>query len=94
MEKISNKDYISILNYYKLTIPKSNAEIKLKAENIIASKLCRCIKKLDSKGYNNSKSIGICTKTILNRKGYSRKNFKCKKPHIKLIKKHTRKKIY
>ena len=43
----------------------------------MAKKLCKCIKKLDPK--NEAKSIGICTKTIFNNKGYTRGKFKCKK---------------
>jgi hypothetical protein len=45
-------------------------------EKILAGKLCRCIKKVDKT--NEGKSIGICTKTIFNRKGYTRGKFKCK----------------
>jgi hypothetical protein len=42
----------------------------------MASKLCGCIKKV---GPDEGKSIGICTKTIFNNKGYTRGKFKCKK---------------
>jgi nucleoside-diphosphate-sugar epimerase len=49
----------------------------LEAEKILATKLCKCIKKIDP--VNESKSIGICTKTIINRKGYTRGKFSCKK---------------
>ena len=50
--------------------------LKIAAEKILTNKLCRCIKKIDP--INEAKSIGICTKTILNRKGYSRGKFSCK----------------
>ena len=43
----------------------------------MAEKLCKCIKKIDP--VYKAKSIGICTKTIFNRKGYSRGQFQCKK---------------
>ena len=43
----TNKDYISILKYYKIDIPKSKQIIKQTAEKIMADKLCRCIKKVD-----------------------------------------------
>lgn len=75
--KLTNKDYISILKYYELPIPKSKRILKIKAEKIMAEKLCKCIKKLDP--INEAKSIGICTKTIFNRKGYTRGQFQCKK---------------
>lgn len=74
--KLVDKDYISILNYYNLDIPKSKRILKKKAEDIMAEKLCKCIKKLDP--VNEAKSIGICTKTIFNRKGYVRGQFQCK----------------
>jgi len=74
--RLTNKDYVSILNYYNINIPKTKKLIKQKAEKIMAEKLCKCIKKLDNK--YEAKSIGICTKTIFNRKGYTRGKFKCK----------------
>jgi hypothetical protein len=43
----------------------------------MASKLCRCIKKIGTE--NEARSIGICTKTIFNSKGFTRGNFQCKK---------------
>lgn len=82
-------DYEKILNYYKIPIPKSKRILKLKAEDILSSKLCKCIKKLDP--VKEERSIGICTKTVVNRKGFTRGKFKCKgKRSISLTK--TRKK--
>jgi len=76
MNKITNNDYKKILHFYKISIPKSTKMSKIEAEKILASKLCRCIKKVGLE--NESKSSGICTKTILNRKGLTRGKFKCK----------------
>ena len=76
MNKITDNDYKKILEFYKISIPKSKRLLKNKAEKILAIKLCRCIKKVGLK--NESRSIGICTKTILNRKGFTRGKFKCK----------------
>ena len=75
--ELTNKDYISILNYYNMNIPKSKRLLKKQAESIMSDKLCRCIKKVDI--HNEPKSIGICTKTIFNNKGYTRSKFTCKK---------------
>ena len=75
--ELTNNDYISILQYYKLSIPKSKRLLKKQAENIMAKKLCKCIKKIEPE--NEARSIGICTKTIFNSKGYTRGNFQCKK---------------
>lgn len=75
--ELTNKDYVSILKYYNLNIPRSKRLLKKQAEQIMAEKLCKCIKKIDP--INEAKSIGICTKTIFNRKGYTRGKFQCKK---------------
>lgn len=75
--ELTNKDYISILKYYKMNIPKSKRLLKKQAETIMSEKLCRCIKKVDIK--NEPKSIGICTKTVFKNKGYTRGKFTCKK---------------
>ena len=76
MSKLTNKDYEDILNYYNKTIPKSKRLLKINAEKLLAHKLCRCIKKIEPT--NEARSIGICTKTIFNNKGYTRGKFKCK----------------
>jgi hypothetical protein len=87
---LTNADYEKILNYYKIPIPKSKRILKLKAEDILSSKLCRCIKKVDP--VNEQRSIGICTKSVVNRKGFTRGKFKCKgKRSISLTK--TRKSL-
>jgi len=85
--KLTNKDYVSILNYYKINVPKSKQMIKKKAESIMTEKLCKCIKKIDV--VDEEKSIGICTRTIFNRKGYKRGVFQCKKKQsVKITKKN------
>jgi hypothetical protein len=74
-------DYKNILKFYKLPIDGSYEDIKRKAENILSSKLCRCIKKVGSLAVSKkseSRAIGICTKTIIDRKGFTRGKFKCK----------------
>lgn len=78
--ELHNEDYIDILNYYKIPVPKSKRLLRLEAENILSSKLCKCIKKVTavSKLENEARAIGICTKTIFNNKGYTRGKFKCK----------------
>lgn len=76
MNKITDEDYKKILEFYKVPIPKSKRMLQKKAEKILAIKLCRCIKKIGVE--NEARSIGICTKTVLNRKGLTRGKFKCK----------------
>ncbi len=90
MTELNNKDYTLILKYYKKSIPKSKRLLKIEAEKILATKLCKCIKKVDP--INEAKSIGICTKSVINKKGFSRGKFTCRSKHsiqIKKIKKNT-----
>jgi len=78
MVKITNNDYKQILTYYNKIIPNNTKLLKLRAEKILATKLCKCIKKVDSVYKKEPISIGICTKTVLKRKGFTRGKFKCK----------------
>jgi hypothetical protein len=91
MTEITNNDYKKILEYYKQPLPHSRRLIKFNAEKILSQKLCRCIKKVSENNENEARSIGICTKTIFNRKGYTRGKFKCKK-NARVDFKKTRKK--
>jgi len=76
MSELTINDYKQILEFYNEPIPKSKRILKVEAEKIMATKLCRCIKKLDT-GFEQ-KAIGICSKTIFNNKGFTRGKFKCK----------------
>ena len=90
MSNITNADYKKILNYYKIKIPRSKQLLQKRAENIMSEKLCKCIKKVDP--VHDAKSIGICTKTIFNKKGFKRGTFTCKeKRHVIFSKKTKRK---
>ena len=85
MSELTDNDYKQILEYYNKPIPKSRRLLKNSAEKILAEKLCKCIKKIEPE--NEARSIGICTKTIFNRKGYTRGNFKCKGKRSVTVKK-------
>lgn len=87
MSELTTNDYKQILEYYKKPIPKSRRLLKNNAEQILAEKLCKCIKKIEPK--NEARSIGICTKTIFNRKGYTRGKFKCKGKRTVTIKRRN-----
>jgi hypothetical protein len=86
MNNLTSKDYIKILNYYKLNIPKTKKEMKLESEKVLREKLCKCIKKIDP--VNEARSIGICSRAIFNRKGLTRGKFTCtgKKNRITITK--------
>ena len=97
--KLSTSDYKKILKFYKLSVPKNKKSIEKKANKIIADKFCSCIKKVQQKFREEGIAIGICTNSVINRKGYKRGNFKCKKRRTinlhkggKRRKKKTRKK--
>lgn len=81
--KLNMKDYIGVLKFYKMAIPKSKKKLQIQAENILSNKLCRCIKKVSEKMPDKDKkvegrSIAICTKSIFNRKNIKRGKFNCK----------------
>jgi hypothetical protein len=87
---LKKDDYIKILNYYKIPIgpTDSSKTIKIKAEEILADKLCKCIKKVkqtddeidtETPTEAESKAIGICTDSIFRRKGLKHSGFTCKK---------------
>ena len=85
--RLTVTDYKKILTFYKLSIPKTYKKIKKKAEKIISKKFCSCIKKVQEKFKKEGIAIGICTKSVVNGKGYKRGKFTCKKRRtIKLYK--------
>ena len=79
--KLTKKDYIEILDFYNINVPNKTPIhiIKDKTEKIIAEKLCRCIKKVDVRFKDESKSIGICNYSVLGRKKIKTYKFTCKK---------------
>lgn len=89
--KITKSDYSKILDYYGLDLPKNIAEIKTSAEKILAKKLCSCIKKVGPSINSEPRAIGVCTKTVLNRKGLTRGKFKCTNGRSIELKKTKRK---
>ena len=95
MGVLKKNDYIKILDYYNIPIDSSDTskKIKIKAEQILAEKLCKCIKKVknsnadtntDSQDANESRSIAICNDTIFRLKGIRHSTFTCKK-HLRLL---------
>lgn len=76
-KNLTNKDYKSILKFYNKKISKSSKINKQKAEKILATKLCRCIKSIGTRDEN--KALRICTSKIFQIKGLKRGKFTCKK---------------
>ena len=90
---LTKSDYEKILNYYNIPFSSSESskQIKNKAEEILAEKLCKCIKKVKEGSDNTgdgahtdadrdeSRAIGICNDTVFRRKGIKHSAFTCKK---------------
>ena len=89
-KKLTKSEYIEILKYYEKEIPKnaSIGKLKEKAEELVAKKLCECIKSINKQKHKDGekRSIAICKNAILLKKGVSDKGFRCKdkKPYITL----------
>lgn len=76
---LTNKDYLDIIKFYKIDVSNmKNSEIKKKAENLLANKLCRCIKKVDPFIKNEQNAIGLCRKSVLLNKNIINYGFRCK----------------
>jgi hypothetical protein len=84
-----DSDYKKILEYYGETVPRSKRLLKKNAEDIMARKLCACIKKLGTSF--EPRSIGICTRTVFKNRGLKRGTFKCRKPRKIQMTKRSRK---
>ena len=88
-KNLSPSDYKLILTHYGHKIPKKipKKTIKKRAENLIARKLCACVKKVSktlknknkNKNKNKQRSIGICVASILKNRGMKYSKFSCKK---------------
>ena len=103
MFHLTNNDYIKILKYYNINIPKKKIKTKSKkqiidnkklkniAEDILATKLCRCIKSVDPQKKDEKRAITVCTNSVFKKKGLSYQNFSCKMNGKLLRGKKTRK---
>ena len=82
--RLTRKDYETILHHYGVAYgPKDKLPaIKKQAVDILSTKLCRCIKKVDSG--NESRSIPICKRSVLHSKGLTDSGFSCKNKSLKL----------
>jgi hypothetical protein len=92
MKNLTLSDYKAILYYYNVEVDTlSKKQIKLQAEEMLAVKLCRCIKKVNATRKDNTRSIAICRNRVIKRKGLATSGFKCKrKPRLLPFKKTKR----
>ena len=81
MFKLTKLDYIAILKYYGINL-NENLPAKLlrkMVENILAKKLCSCIKKIPNLDQPESRAIGIFNWSVIQRKNLKIGRFTCKK---------------
>jgi hypothetical protein len=75
---MTKTDYEKILSYYKIPYENlSSRELKQTAEDILATKLCKCIKAVEKKtGTQNA--IALCTTSVFGKKGLKYFDMSCK----------------
>ena len=94
MNKLNYSDYVDILKFYKIdAFGLKRKDVKSKAEHLLATKLCKCIKKIKQRTtkIKESKAIAICNDSVIRKKGLKTFKFQCKKGARLLGKKGTRK---
>lgn len=85
---LTTTDYKTILDFYDVKVPSSLRRRKDKAEDILADKLCTCIKKVKKtrrsgmrqRLYDEPAAIAICNKNIFRNRGLRYSRFKCLGP--------------
>lgn len=89
---LTSHDYRKILSYYGIKISSKTKPSKIKsmAEDILAGKLCRCIKKVQTDNKDVSRSIAICNKGIFKNRDLKHYKFTCKKKSKLHYKKGTK----
>ena len=95
-QNLTKKDYLDILAYYNIKVKKGTSlnKIRNKAEHILVTKLCKCIKKVDIP--NEGRAIALCKNSVMTKKNLGFYKFKCKKTARFIKKKNnkSKKKIY
>lgn len=87
-------DYKTVLDYYSINYDKMKKnKIISTAEDILATKLCRCIKKVTKPKEKETRAIGICRNSVIRKKGISIHKFRCKKKPKLISFNKTKKKL-
>ena len=95
MNSLNKDDYITILQYYDISYQDLTLfEMASKAEDILANKLCRCIKKVEKETKNKKKAIAVCTNSVLKQRNLKVYKYKCDKKNELISDKKTRKKLH
>lgn len=103
--KLNKEDYVSILKHYGVPIPQRNrtrknrtyhvvdyTKTRKRAEKVLATKLCRCIKSVQKVQHplKEPAAIAICNKSIFRNHGLKFNKFKCDKSARFIESKKTR----
>lgn len=92
--RLTHKDYGDVLDFYEIPHKGlSKRETKSQAEQILATKLCRCIKSVDPKKNDEKRAIKVCENSVLFKKGIRGSRFECKKRAKFVSRKGTSKKL-
>ena len=91
---LSHTDYLNIMKFYKIDVSNiGKKKIKLAAEDILANKLCKCIKKITPLVKKEQNAIAVCKKSVLHQKHIKSFGFRCKKGSRFIPKKGTNKNL-
>jgi len=88
--KLTDNDYKKIVFFYYETKP-NNITYKKLAEEILAKKLCKCIKKVQTPKLPEKSAIAICRKSIFENRNIDFYTFKCKNGNLLKKKKGSNK---
>ena len=89
---LNTSDYKKIVKYYNIKNTGKQTYKEL-AEDLLATKLCKCIKKVNNNVNNEKSSIAICRKNIFQNRDIDFYTFKCRKSRKLVPKKGTMKKL-
>ena len=91
---MKESDYDSILLHYEVDVPKILKEKKKLVEQLMAGKMCRCIKAVQkSSKLEEPAAIAICNKSIFQKRGLKYNKIKCKGKSQFIANKKTKKKL-
>ena len=80
MSELTNSDYNAILKYYGIPLSNKNKKKnKAIAEHLLATKLCRCIKKVKkTTSLSEKATIAVCNNSIFKKRKLKYNKFSCK----------------
>lgn len=95
MSELTNNDYNAILKYYGIPLSNKNKKKnKVIAEHLLATKLCRCIKKVKKTTTLSEKStIAVCNNSIFRKRNIKYNKFSCKNGYKFVKNKKTRRNL-